>query len=73
MSAGLGTAGERLVVTSFPGPDRRRDRWFFSGMAVAVLLTVFAGFARSYYLGFFFGAPWGRASTTGAGARPTSG
>jgi uncharacterized membrane protein YozB (DUF420 family) len=57
MSAELGTAGERLVVTSLPGPDRRRDRWFFSGMAVAVLITVFAGFARSYYLGAFFGAP----------------
>jgi hypothetical protein len=57
MSAGLGTAGERLVVTFSAGPNRHRDRWFFTGMAVAALITVFAGFARSYYFGAFFGAP----------------
>jgi hypothetical protein len=36
--------------------ERRRDRWFFTGMAVAALLTVFTGFAPTYYLGHFFEA-----------------
>lgn len=27
-----------------------RDRWFFTGMSVAMALTVFAGFAPSFYL-----------------------
>jgi len=35
----------------------RRDRRFFTGMAVAAALTVFAGFARTYYLKGVFGAP----------------
>lgn len=56
MGAELGTAAvEPRVVTTVPR-ERRRDRWFFTGMAVAALLTVFAGFARTYYLGRFFGA-----------------
>jgi len=29
---------------------RRRERWFYVGMAVAVVITVFAGFAPTYYL-----------------------
>jgi hypothetical protein len=33
------------------------ERVFFGGMALAMLATVFAGFARSYYLGPWFGAP----------------
>jgi hypothetical protein len=50
VSARLDLVAERRVVTS-------RDRWFFSGMAVAAALTVFVGFGRTYYLGRFFGAP----------------
>lgn len=36
---------------------QRTERLFFSGMAVALLLTVFAGFAPTYYLRGTFGAP----------------
>lgn len=34
-----------------------RDRVFYSGMAIAMALTVFAGFAPTYYLRPLFGAP----------------
>ena len=33
---------------------RRRERWFYVGMSVAVLITVFAGFAPTYFLRPFF-------------------
>lgn len=36
---------------------RRRERLFYSGMAVAILITVFAGFSRSYFLKGHFGTP----------------
>jgi hypothetical protein len=36
---------------------RRRERLFYTGMAAAFLLVVFAGFARTYYLRPYFGAP----------------
>lgn len=39
-------------------PVARRERRFFSGMAIALALTVFAGFARTYYLNGTFGAPF---------------
>src|SRR6267378_2809996 len=29
---------------------RRRERWFYVAMSAAVVVTVFAGFARTYYL-----------------------
>src|SRR6267143_4142155 len=29
---------------------RRRERWFYIGMSIAVVVTVFAGFAPTYYL-----------------------
>lgn len=32
------------------GVDKRRERIFYTGMAAAILLTVFAGFSRTYYL-----------------------
>ena len=35
----------------------RRDRLFFSGMAIAATIVVFAGFAPTYYLKGAFGAP----------------
>ena len=55
MSAEIGITGARITM----GPaaqERQWDRWFFTGMAVAALLTVFTGFAPSYYLGHFFEA-----------------
>jgi hypothetical protein len=36
---------------------RLREGTFFNGMAIAVALTVFAGFARTYYLRAWTGAP----------------
>jgi disulfide bond formation protein DsbB len=38
-------------------PGRRYDHYFFSGMALLILFTVFLGFARSYYLAGMFNAP----------------
>jgi hypothetical protein len=36
---------------------KRGERLFFGGMAVALLITVFAGFSRTYYLRAGFGSP----------------
>lgn len=36
--------------------NRRRERLFYSGMSVAVLITVFSGFARTYFLRPYFNA-----------------
>jgi hypothetical protein len=36
---------------------RRRDHFFYTGMAVAIIATVFAGFARTYYLKAYTGTP----------------
>ncbi len=48
-------AGNRVpVVTSAPG--RRYDHFFFSGMALLLLVAVFVGFARTYYLAGMFHA-----------------
>jgi hypothetical protein len=33
---------------------RRRERWFYIGMSIAIVITVFAGFAPSYYLRPYF-------------------
>lgn len=38
-------------------PGRRFDDFFFSGMALLILATVFVGFARTYYLAGVFRAP----------------
>jgi hypothetical protein len=43
------------VATGPPG--RRFDHFFFSGMALLMLVTVFVGFAPSYYLAGLFRAP----------------
>jgi hypothetical protein len=37
--------------------DGRFDNLFFSGMAVVILVSVFVGFAHSYYLAGVFKAP----------------
>jgi uncharacterized membrane protein YozB (DUF420 family) len=56
MSAETGLVSTRIPMESPAAQERQRDRWFFTGMAVAALLTVFTGFAPSYYLGNFFEA-----------------
>jgi FtsH-binding integral membrane protein len=38
-------------------PGTRYDHFFFSAMALAMLITVFVGFARTYYLAGVFRAP----------------
>lgn len=43
------------VATGLPG--RRFDHFFFSGTALLMLVTVFVGFAPSYYLAGLFRAP----------------
>ncbi len=43
-------------LTSPRAAGLRRERLFYTGMAVAVALTVFAGFARTYYLRPYFTA-----------------
>lgn len=35
---------------------RRRERWFYVGMSIAIVITVFAGFAPTYYLRPYFTA-----------------
>src|SRR5215813_15489058 len=40
-----------------PIPDLRYEHLFFSSMSVLMLLTVFFGFARTYYLAGIFRAP----------------
>lgn len=35
---------------------RKRERWFYLGMSIALVITVFAGFARTYYLRPYFTA-----------------
>jgi hypothetical protein len=49
------------IVTSQPkwqhAPAGAYDRIFYSGMAVAMALTVFVGFAPTFYLKFYFHAP----------------
>ena len=47
-----GVAGRAAAVNS-----RRRERLFYTGMAAVFILTVFAGFARTYYLRPYFGTP----------------
>jgi len=49
---------ERTNMTARTGSARRRrEHLFFIGMAIAVVGTVVAGFAPTYYLRPFFGAP----------------
>jgi hypothetical protein len=48
--------GERSVAANAAAAGRRRERLFYTGMAVAVVVTVFAGFSRTYFLRPFFDA-----------------
>lgn len=52
-AAGYSRVGARS--TNLPG--RRYDHLFFTGMALVMLLTVFVGFAHTYYLAGLFRAP----------------
>lgn len=46
------------MATAQPLPAaERNDRWFFTAMGAFVALFVFAGFARTYYLGAWLEAP----------------
>lgn len=46
MNVSVGTLRQPVAAAS----PRQRDRLFFSGMALAIAATVFAGFAPTYYL-----------------------
>lgn len=56
MGAQLGVLSGQVAVGS-AATERQRDRRFFTGMAVASLLTVVIGFGPTYYLRGAFGAP----------------
>lgn len=49
---GVKSAAGDAVLTS-----RRREHLFYVGISVAVATTVFAGFARTYFLKSYFGSP----------------
>jgi len=49
--------GGKNLLTPAQLPVGRRDRIFYTGIAVAVAVILFAGFARTYYLKNFFGTP----------------
>src|SRR6187549_216938 len=46
-----------MAVSAAAVRTGRRTRRFYLGMAIAVAITVFAGFFRSYYLRGWYGAP----------------
>ncbi|MDQ3805998.1 MAG: hypothetical protein M3416_19480 [Acidobacteriota bacterium] len=50
-------AGKRSVPGHAGVAARRRERVFYTGMTVAAVVVVFAGFARTYYLRPYFGTP----------------
>jgi hypothetical protein len=48
---------EQPVASAIPSPRRAADRGIYTWAALASVIIVFAGFARSYYLKSVFGAP----------------
>jgi hypothetical protein len=56
LNVNLDAVAARQPVST-PAWPWRRDRLFFSGMAIAAALVIFAGFAPTYYLKAAFGAP----------------
>jgi hypothetical protein len=44
-------------IAAHGGFTWRHERLFYTGMAIAIVATVFGGFARTYYLRPYFGAP----------------
>ncbi|MEJ0037848.1 MAG: hypothetical protein WDO68_17535 [Gammaproteobacteria bacterium] len=57
MNASFGALPRNTPTAAPTNNARRSERRFFSGMAIALLLTVFAGFAPTYYLRGTFGSP----------------
>ena len=55
MGVEVGTA-DRPIAPRSPALERQLDHRFFTGMAIAAIITAFVGFARTYYLGSYFGA-----------------
>ena len=61
--ASLGTGSGTLPISGggFPASaaahDRTIEHGFFTAMAIAIGVTVIAGFARTYYLRLYFGSP----------------
>ena len=53
----MATASAARITQSPVHAAGRHDRAFYGGMAIAMGLTVFAGFASTYYLRFFSGGP----------------
>src|ERR1700704_7184729 len=49
--------GGAMATAAFEPEERRLDRYFFPGMAILMLGTIFLGFARTYYLAGVFKAP----------------
>jgi len=50
-------SGTTAFKLGHPDARQRHERWFFSGMAVLILGTVFLGFAKTYFLAGVFKAP----------------
>jgi hypothetical protein len=48
------TIGKKVAAPNTAAVKRQRERLFYTGMAVAFVLVVFAGFARTYYLRPFY-------------------
>src|SRR3954471_3419951 len=46
-----------MAVSSAAIRTKRRSRRFYVGMAIAFAITVFAGFARTYFLRAHYGSP----------------
>jgi hypothetical protein len=46
-----------MAVSAAAARTARRTRRFYVGMAVAIAITVFAGFSRSYFLKSWYGTP----------------
>ena len=46
-----------MAVSSAAVRTKRRTRRFYVGMAIAIAITVFAGFSRSYFLKAYYGTP----------------
>ena len=46
-----------MAVNSAAVQGRRGSRWFYVGMAIAIAITVFAGFSRSYFLKAYYDTP----------------
>ncbi len=57
MAASSGAVRRNTPIAALNGDSRRSERRFFGGMAVVLLITVFAGFAPTYYLRATFGSP----------------